>query len=56
MVDALNSPAGVTVEINGQEVTLRSFDDICEALEGLTTFEQIREAIIDILDAAFGQS
>ena len=55
LVDALNSPAGVTVEINGQEVTLRSFEDICEALEGLTTFEQLREAIIDILEAAFGE-
>ena len=55
LVNALNSPAGVTVEINGQEVTLRSFEDICEALEGLTTFEQLRDAIIDILTAAFGQ-
>ncbi len=55
LVNALKSPAGVTVEINGQEVTLRSFDDICEALQGLTTFEQLREAIIDILEAAFGE-
>jgi hypothetical protein len=55
-VDALNSPTGITVEINGQDVTLRSFEDICSALEGLTTFEQLREAIIDILDEAFGEA
>ncbi len=55
LVDALNSPAGVTVVINGEEVTLRSFDDICEALKGLTTFEDLKDAIIDILKAAFGQ-
>jgi hypothetical protein len=55
LVDALNLPAGVTVEINGQEVTLRSFEDICEALKGVTTFDDLREAIRDILTAAFGQ-
>jgi hypothetical protein len=45
---ALESPTGLTVEINGLDVTLRSFSDICEALEGLT-FEQLQEAIRNIL-------
>jgi hypothetical protein len=44
-VEALE--AGITVEINGQEYTLTSFDDICfalETLEGLSIFE-VREAL-----------
>jgi hypothetical protein len=49
-VDALES--GITVEINGQEVTLKSFEDICEALEGITTFAQLQSALVDILAAA----
>jgi hypothetical protein len=50
-VEALESEAGITVEINGQEVTLRSFEDICLALEGLT-FEQLTIAIGDIIAGA----
>jgi hypothetical protein len=50
-VEALESEAGITVEINGQEVTLRSFEDICFALEGLT-FEQLTIAIGDIIAGA----
>ena len=45
---ALEDPTGITVEINGEEVTLRSFEDICEALEGLT-FAQLKETITNIL-------
>jgi hypothetical protein len=48
-VDELES--GITVEINGQEVTLNSFADICEALEGLT-FLDLLEAVDTILSAA----
>ncbi len=51
-VDALES--GITVEINGQDVTLRSFEDICEALEGLTTFGELRFAVESILQEALG--
>jgi hypothetical protein len=40
LTDTLASPTGLTVVIDGQEVTLRSFVDICEALEGLT-FEEL---------------
>ena len=46
--DALESPTGITVEINREEVTLRSFEDICEALKGLT-FEELPIAIAEIL-------
>jgi hypothetical protein len=46
--NALNSPAGITAEINGVDVTLKSFADICSALEGLT-FAQLTEAISNIL-------
>ena len=46
--DELNSPAGLTVEINGVDVTLRSFADICSALKGLT-YEQLQSAVIAIL-------
>ena len=49
-VDALE--LGITVEINGQEVTLRSFDDICEALDGLSTFDDLLDAIATILSTA----
>ncbi len=48
-VAALES--GITVEINGEDVTLRSFEDICSALEGLT-FEQLKDAIPAIVNAA----
>jgi hypothetical protein len=51
-VDALESEAWITVEINGQEVTLRSFEDISEALEGHTRFAQLQSALVDILAAA----
>ena len=50
LTDALESQAGITVEINGQDVTLKSFNDICEAFEGLTTFDQLLDAIFEILD------
>jgi hypothetical protein len=48
-VEALE--AGITVEINGQDITLRSFNDICLAFEGLTTYEQLRDAVGEIEDA-----
>jgi hypothetical protein len=48
LTDTLASPAGLTVEIAGQDVTLRSFADICEALEGLTLF-QFDDALDNIL-------
>ena len=47
-VAALES--GITAEINGQVITLRSFDDICLAFEGLTSIEQLRVAVGNILD------
>ena len=50
-VEALESEAGITVEINGQDITLRSFEDICLALEGLT-FAQLTIAIGDIIAGA----
>jgi hypothetical protein len=56
LTDTLASSAGLTVEINGQEVTLRSFEDICEALEGITTFEQLEDAVLDILEGLPGPS
>jgi hypothetical protein len=34
--EALDSPTGVNVEILGSEVTLKSFEDICSALEPFT--------------------
>ena len=46
--------SGITVDINGQDVTLRSFEDICEALEGLTTFGELRFAVESILQEALG--
>ena len=48
---ALESQAGLSVEIAGEEVTLRSFADICEALEGLTTYQELQDAISAILSA-----
>ncbi|HEX7257038.1 MAG TPA: hypothetical protein VF242_03170 [Nitrososphaeraceae archaeon] len=48
LTEALESSAGLTVEINGEEVTLRSFEDICDALEGLT-FEQLADAVFNII-------
>ena len=50
-VDALESEAGITVEINGEETTLRSFADICLALEGIT-FAQLNDAILEIFAEA----
>jgi len=50
LTDTLASPAGLTVEIDGQDVTLRSFADICKALEGLTVIE-LNEALRNILTA-----
>lgn len=46
LVAALES--GITVEINGEEVTFRSFEDICEAVQGLT-LEELPTAIKEIL-------
>ena len=39
---------GLDVVIEGEPLTLNSFEDICSALEGLT-FEQLRQAIIEII-------
>ena len=47
LVDVLNSPEGLTVEINGVDITLRSFADICSAFEGLT-YEQFGSAVVAI--------
>lgn len=47
-VSALES--GITAEINGQFVILRSFNDICEAFEDLTSIEQLRDAVSSILN------
>ena len=47
LVAALES--GITIGINGEEVTLRSFNDICLAFEGLTTYQQLNEAVDNIL-------
>lgn len=46
LVAALES--GITVEINGEEVTFRSFEDICEAVQGLT-LEELPTTIKEIL-------
>jgi hypothetical protein len=46
LVAALES--GITLERNGEKITLRSFADICKALEGLT-FEVLPIAIAEIL-------
>jgi hypothetical protein len=49
--EALDSPTGVKVNILGSEVTLRSFEDICSALESFTSSpEKFDEALLDILD------
>ena len=48
---ALDSPTGVKVDILGGEITLRSFEDICSALEPFTpSLIQFNEALLDILD------
>ena len=48
--EALDSPIGVKVDILGSEVTLRSFEDICSALEPFTSsLEKFDEALLDIL-------
>jgi hypothetical protein len=49
--EALDSPTGVKVNILGSEVTLRSFEDICSALESfISSPEKFDEALLDILD------
>jgi hypothetical protein len=51
--DALDSLTGVSVDIRGEEVILiRSFEDICSALEGLP-FEQLQEGVIELLPQIF---
>jgi hypothetical protein len=51
LVAALESPEGLTAEINGEEVTLRSFADICLVLlESVTTYNEISPALFTILD------
>jgi hypothetical protein len=48
---ALDSPTGVKVNMLGSEVTLRSFEDICSALQPFTSSpEKFDEALLDILD------
>jgi hypothetical protein len=47
----LESPAGVTIEINGVNVTFESFEDLCSELRGLT-FQQLSDAIVDIIEEA----
>jgi hypothetical protein len=48
--EALDSPTGVKVNILGSEVTLRSFEDICSALEPFTSSpEKFDEVLLDIL-------
>jgi hypothetical protein len=47
LVAALES--GITVEINGEEVTLRSFADIYLVLESVTTYDEIISALFTIL-------
>jgi len=49
--EALDSPTGVKVDILGREITLKSFEDICSALEPFTpSLTQFNEALLDILD------
>ena len=48
---ALESPAGVTIDINGVNVTFESFEDLCSELRGLT-FQQLSDAIVDIIEEA----
>ncbi|MGI0050874.1 MAG: hypothetical protein ACRD8K_03965 [Nitrososphaeraceae archaeon] len=49
--EVLASPTGVKVDILGQEVTLRSFEDICSALEPFTpSLTQFDETLLEILD------
>ena len=50
---ALESQAGLTVEINGEDITLRSYADICLLLEGLT-FDEISNVISTIISEATG--
>jgi hypothetical protein len=50
LIAALES--GITIGINGEEVTLRSFNEICLAFEGLTTYLDLNEAIDNILNDA----
>ena len=48
--EALDSPRGVSVDILGNEITLRSFQDVCFALEPSIPFiTQFDEALLDIL-------
>ena len=54
-VAALESQAGITVEINGEEVTLRSFADICLVLESATTYDEIISILSTILRGVLPQ-
>ncbi len=48
--EALDSQTGVKVDILGSEVTLRSYEDICSALEPFTSSpDKFDEALLDIL-------
>ena len=48
--EALDSQTGVKVDIIGSEVTLRSFEDLCSALEPFTSsLEKFDEALLYIL-------
>ena len=50
LAEALDSQTGAKVNILGNEVTLRSFEDICSALKPFTaSFEKFDEALLDIL-------
>ncbi|HET7644781.1 MAG TPA: hypothetical protein VFK40_14850 [Nitrososphaeraceae archaeon] len=50
MSEALDSQTGAKVNILGSEVTLRSYEDICSALELFTSSpEKFDEALLDIL-------
>ena len=48
--EALDSPTGVKVDVLGSEVTLRSFEDICSALEPFTSsLTKFDKGLLDIL-------
>ena len=50
LAEALDSQSGAKVNILGNEVTLRSFEDICSALKPFTaSFEKFDESLLDIL-------
>jgi hypothetical protein len=52
LVAALES--GITVEINGEEITLRSFADICLVLESATTYDEVSSTVFTIIGEVFG--